>query len=288
MYTPDKKNKPKVQKAKGKKGKKGKKPKPEVPRLMKFPEVPEDTAKIRKIRRVHKQTAPDTPDAIITSMNVGYPEKTTRGRLPLIEGGSIRDVICKKTFPVIPRPLPHGGVYGNIKCVVCASQGGLLKTLFGMLHKKMRKLLNNQFDKARIFLNWAIEKMKEMSTHYLEHIQNILQEMGPILDSLDEQEWEDHQNVRTWKENFRKMQKELLSLRAELKKFRKHRDEQINARLAEKIKEMEEAERQMLALEAKVREAQEMLRDWTENKDAKIAGPKDEIERLKALLQKVQ
>lgn len=284
MYTPEKKNKgkppPKV------KGKKGKKKPVVIPNLMKFPPIPEDPAKIRKIRRAKKKQK-DSPDAIVTTMNLGYPEKTTRPRLPLTEGGSIRDVICKKTFPMLPRPQPHGGVYGNIKCVLCASNAGLLKTVFGLLHKKMRTLLNKQFDKAKAFIEWAIDRFREMSNNYLQHIKNIMEEMGPTLDTLDEQEWEDHQNVKNYKDNYRKMQKELARIRAELKRLRKKRNEVIEERLSEKVKEMLEAERQMMELENRVREAEEMLRDWTENKDSKLAGPRAEIERIKELLAKV-
>lgn len=283
MYTPEKKNQAK--KPPPGKGKKKKKKPVDIPKLQKFPPVPEDPAKIRKLRLAKKGV--DTPDAIITTMNLGYPEKTTRPRLPLTEGGSIRDVICQKTFPMLPRPQPHGGVYGNVKCVLCASTGGLLKTIFGLLHKKMRNLLNKQFDKAKLIIEWAIEKFKEMSKNYLEHIKNIFEEMGPTLDQLDEQEWEDHQNVMKYKDDFRKMQKELARLRAELKRLRKKRHEEIEERLSEKVREMQEAERQMLELEQRVREAEELLLDWTLNKDAKLAGPKVEIERLMELLQQV-
>jgi len=62
------------------------------------------------------------------------------------------DVMCGKRYPLLPRPLPHGGVYGNPKCGMCKSKGGLTKTLFGMLHKKMRSLINTQFGKAKYII----------------------------------------------------------------------------------------------------------------------------------------
>lgn len=284
MYTPEKKNKSKPKPMP--KGKKAKKKPVVIPNLMKFPPVPEDPAKVRKMRRARKDNY--EPDAVITTMNMGYPEKTTRPRLPLIEGGSIRDVICKKSFPILPRPQPHGGVYGNIKCVLCASTGGLLKTIFGMLHKKMRTLLNNQFVKSRYIIVWATEKYREMSKNFLEHIQGIVNEMSPIFDGLDEQEWEDHQYVSNYKDDYRKMQKELARLRLELKRLRKKRDEEIEERLRDKIAEMLEAEREMLELERKVREAEDLLKDWQENKDAKLQEPKDEIDRINKLLEQVK
>ncbi|CAL8071177.1 unnamed protein product [Orchesella dallaii] len=284
MYTPEKKKGAKPQPAKGKKKKK----KPvEVPKLMKFPPVPEDPAKIRKLRAARKKK--DPPDAIVTTMNLGYPEYTTRPRIPLQSGGSLRDVICKKKFPILPRPQPHGGVYANVKCVLCASTGGLLKTIFGMLHKKMRKLLNNQFEKARFIIEWFTTKMRETTLNYNAHVENVIKEiMGPVLDGLDESEFEDHQNVRAIQDKLRQLQRELDLLRQELKQFRKNRDEEIAKRLADKVAELEEAERQMMALEAKVKEAEDMLADWQQNSLSKIEGPKEEIRKVMELLQKIK
>lgn len=41
----------------------------------------------------------------------------------------------------------------------------------------------------------------------------------------------------------------------------------------------------MLALEKKIREATENLKDWQENAESKISGPEDEIAATLALLQ---
>ena len=79
-----------------------------------------------------------------------------------ISGGSVRDVLCGPKYPLPPRPLPHGGVYGNMKCPACRDADHLLKTVYGMLHKKMKKLINNQFDKAKIILQVSDDYLKEI------------------------------------------------------------------------------------------------------------------------------
>jgi len=71
-------------------------------------------------------------------------------------------------------------------------------------------------------------------------MKNILDEMGPILDGLDESEWDDHFEVRDLIEKWRELQKEMDRLRAELKMFKKNRDEQIAKGIADTLREMEE------------------------------------------------
>ena len=69
----------------------------------------------------------------------------------------MRDVLCGPKFPLPPRPQTHGAVYGNPDCPACKSTGGLTRTIFGMLHKKMRKLINNEFAKAKFIIEVLTE-----------------------------------------------------------------------------------------------------------------------------------
>jgi len=77
-------------------------------------------------------------------------------------------------------------------------------------------------------------------------MKNLLDELGPVLDELDESEWDDHFAVRGLIEKWRDMQKDLDRLRAELKQFRKNREEQIAKAVAEKLREFEEARKTSL------------------------------------------
>jgi hypothetical protein len=153
MYSGNKKNKGKKgAKApkKGKKGKPKKKKEEEVPKLPRFAPVkePKQKGKLKPLPDNLKVTKP----VILPMGTHGYKHKTTRKDRSLTEGGSVRDVLCGPKYPLPPRPLPHGGVYGDVKCPSCKSEDHLLRTNFGVLHKKMRKLIDNQFEKARYIL----------------------------------------------------------------------------------------------------------------------------------------
>lgn len=123
----------------------------------------------------------DQPDVIIPTTDVGHKEKTTRPPKPFEEGvtlfmylkhdvefqthclyyhriimrfagGSISDVMCGKRYPLPPRPQPHGGVYGDMKCLMCKSTGGLMSNPYTKINKKLRKLLYTEFDKAKYII----------------------------------------------------------------------------------------------------------------------------------------
>lgn len=64
--------------------------------------------------------------------------------------------------------------------------------------------------------------------------------MGPVLDALDESEWDDHFEVRGLIDKWRDLKKSLDVLRAELKQFRKNKEEEIAKAVAEKMREFEE------------------------------------------------
>jgi uncharacterized coiled-coil DUF342 family protein len=69
----------------------------------------------------------------------------------------------------------------------------------------------------------------------------MFEELSPALDALDESEWDDHFEVHALVDKWREMKKQLDQLRAELKQFRKNRQEEIDKAVAEKMKEFEEA-----------------------------------------------
>jgi hypothetical protein len=60
--------------------------------------------------------------------------------------------MCGTRYPIPPRPQPHGGVYGDLKCLMCKSTGGLMTSPYDKLHKKLRKMLNTEFDKAKFII----------------------------------------------------------------------------------------------------------------------------------------
>ncbi|XP_021960162.2 uncharacterized protein LOC110856027 [Folsomia candida] len=273
--------------AKGKKGAKGKKVQEVAPKLQQFPPVAEDLVKdAKKMRRLVKFQ--DQPDVIIPTTDVGHKEKTTRPPKPFEEGGSISDVMCGKRYPLPPRPQPHGGVYGDMKCLMCKSTGGLMSNPYTKINKKLRKLLYTEFDKAKYIIEWLTERITNSFKKYEDHFEQIFEEMGPVLDALDESEWDDHFEVRGLIDKWRDLKKSLDVLRAELKQFRKNKEEEIAKAVAEKMREFEEVERQMLAMEKKIQESVESLKDWQEHADTKISGPEAEIAATIALLQKIR
>ena len=79
--------------------------------------------------------------------------------------------------------------------------------------------------------------------YYRKHIQNIIDELGPVLDQLDDSEWDDHFEVRNLVDQQRELQKELQRLRHELRHLKKNRQAEIDAALAEKTAEVEEVKR---------------------------------------------
>jgi DNA repair ATPase RecN len=87
---------------------------------------------------------------------------------------------------------------------------------------------------------WLTEKMTNMLQQYEDHMKNILEDLGTALDELDEAEWDDHFEVRALIEKWRELQKEMDLLRAELRRFRKNKDEEVAKAVAEKLREMEE------------------------------------------------
>jgi len=289
MYAGDKKKqksfKDAAKKKKSKKDKKKKKKpkkKVDVPKLPMFPELPP-----LKIERQKKRV--DTfKDPILPYINTGYHEKTTRPNQDLVQAGSVRDVLCGPKYPMPPRPQPHGGVYGNPKCPACKGYGGLTKTIFGMLHKKMRKLINAEFAKAKFILEYLIEKADQAVEYYRTHIQHLIDELGPILDGMDDSEWDDHFEVRDLVAKQRELQKELERLRNELRHLRKNRDEEIQKALADKMAEVDAAERKLRELERQLKEAIETLEDWRENHDKKLQDAADEIARQLAILQAIK
>lgn len=83
---------------------------------------------------------------------------------------------------------------------------------------------------------------------YESHLSHVMEEMGPSLDALDESEWDDHFEVRAQIEKWRELQKQLDRLRAELKQFRKNREEEIAKAVAEKMREFEEVIMMMMMM----------------------------------------
>lgn len=280
MYTPDKKKQKSFKDTSKKKKKKGKPV--EAPKLPMFPALPEKNYfRKKKAKVLYKE--------LNFGENTGmeYAEKPY-SKAPFIRGGSIRSVLCGERFPLPPRPQPHGGVYGNPKCPECRSRGGLLKTVFGTLHKKMRKLLTTEFDKAKFIIEYMITKAQQASDIYRQHIQALIDEFGPLIDAADDTDWDDHVEVRDLLQKYRDMQKEVERLKLELKKLRENREAEIQKAIEEKRRELEEAERRFRDLERELAEAIANLEDWRLNHEKKLQDPADEILRQLARLQEVR
>lgn len=76
--------------------------------------------------------------------------------------------------------------------------------------------------------------------YYRNHMQAVLDEMGPVLDALDEQEWDEHNEVKKLKDKWKELRQELDQLKKELKDLKNNRDEQIRRAIEAKQKEVDE------------------------------------------------
>jgi chromosome segregation ATPase len=115
-----------------------------------------------------------------------------------------------------------------------------------------------------------------------------MDEMGPILDALDESEWEEHNEVKKLRDKWKEMRQELDNQKKELKKLKENREEEIRKALEEKQREVDEAEKRLRELEKELQEALEELNQWQTNALGRLQGPADEIARRLAYLRAVQ
>jgi DNA-binding transcriptional MerR regulator len=96
-----------------------------------------------------------------------------------------------------------------------------------------------------------IEHANKGIEYYRNHIQHMVEELGPLLDGLDDSEWDDHFEARNLVDQQRALQKELERLRNELKHLRKNRDAEIQKAIADKLAEVEEVWRNYVVFEFK-------------------------------------
>jgi len=283
MYAGDKKKQKSFKDAANKKKKKKKKP-VDVPKLPHFPEVPEPEQPLR----LDEPPRITEKKLIFPTTTVGRTERTTRPMRKAVDSGSVRDITCGERQPLPPRPLPHGGVFGNAKCEQCTFKGGLTKTIWGTLHKKMKKILTKHFDKAKYVLEYIIGKLDESLIMYENHMESVMKEMAPLLDMMDASEWDDHFEVKKLYDQWRTQKIQLDSLRAELKYLQRHRQEEIDKATAEKRREVEEAELRLLGLEKQIQDLQEELAYWRDEGEAKLKSLQDELAKIQAFIRSMR
>lgn len=75
--------------------------------------------------------------------------------------------------------------------------------------------------------------------YYREHMQNVMDVMGPIMDDLDASEWDDHFQVRELVDKWRQLQREILQVKAEYRHLRDNQEAEIDRLLADKKAEVE-------------------------------------------------